>query len=71
MNDKKVTIEDVPCYECLCLAMCKNKTILILEEECPHIKKYYASSPTGIVDGIDFRKWTLLLKALYKDTTYS
>lgn len=63
--NKKLTIEDVPCHQCICLAMCKNKALYMLEEECVHVEKYFGKS--SISSTIGFRKWSLLIKALYKD----
>ena len=32
----KTQVEDFPCYECLCLAVCKQKSLLGLYRKCEH-----------------------------------
>ena len=58
---KKITIEDVPCYQCICLAVCRNRDITHLEQDCPLIKKYYNNEP---IYNIGYLKWSLLVKVL-------
>lgn len=58
---KKITIKDVPCYQCICLALCRNRDITHLEQDCPLIKKYYKIS---IKNNFLYLKWSLLVKVL-------
>ena len=67
MNFKKkptVNIEDVPCYQCICLALCRRRNIVDLEKDCSLIFKYYKEAPTGMSSGVDYKKWSLLVKVL-------
>jgi len=59
-----VRIEDVPCYQCICLALCRRRDLLDLEKDCSLINKYYRARPRGISSGVDYKKWALLVKVL-------
>jgi hypothetical protein len=61
---KKITIKDVPCYQCICLAICRNRDITQLEQDCPLIKKYYDNEPISIRNILAYLKWSLLVKVL-------
>jgi len=48
MSDEYITQEDVPCYQCLCLAMCRNKYIYPdLFHKCSIFKEFYINEDIG------------------------
>lgn len=69
---KKLTIEDVPCYQCICLAICCRRTLYDVEETCPLLKEFLYTDRDlpyqikKIRDQTTFAKWTLVLKAMRK-----
>jgi hypothetical protein len=61
---KLITIEDVPCYQCICLAVCRHRDLIHLERDCPLIMKYYHKKSKTGSNGLDYRKWSLLIDVL-------
>lgn len=55
-----------PCYNCICLALCRPQSISILKEKCPLLEKYCCTDNLNRshVSHITFSKWERLITEL-------
>ena len=44
-----VVIKQMPCYQCLCLPICRHKSPITLIRSCPNVKKYLNRESPGFI----------------------
>ncbi len=59
----KDEVEHSPCYQCLCLPLCRPQSITILRRKCPILEKYYFKD---VHEGmyISYSRWVKLMVEL-------
>lgn len=62
MNGRRVKLEDVPCRQCICLAICRRKALMDLEEDCQLVYNFLNRKFTTLPQ--HYKKWALLIKVL-------
>ena len=62
-----VRIEDVPCYQCICLPLCRHKDLGQLMKLCPDVVKYLRKKTPNATFIFESPDYSRLMNFLKKD----